>query len=429
MPSVIQRFRSGWNAFLGRNPTNVITREGPGIEYYSYAYRPDRARFSRGNERSIVASIYNRIAIDVSAISFEHAMVDENGAYTAPVDSGLNNCLNISANTDQTGKALLQDLVQSMFDEGCVAVVPTDTHYAPTELSERFNILELRVGRITQWYPSEVMVHLYNERTGRYQDVRLPKSSVAIIENPFYATMNEPNSTLQRLVRTINKQDDLNSQTASGKLDLIIQLPYVVRSEQRRIEANQRRKELESQLAGSKYGVAWTDGTEHVTQLNRSLENNLWEQVKDLTAQLYNQLYLTQAVLDGSADETVMINYFNNTIAPICSAICDEFKRKFLSKTARSQGQSVVFFRDPFKLVPVAKLAEIADKFRRNEIMTSNELRAEIGFRPSKSEKAETLDNPNLNQSKEAIDAQNGEADASGAEEDINEMIGGSQDG
>lgn len=402
MPSIIQRFHSGWNAFLGRDPTNVIKPEN-GEPYFGYASRPDRIRFTRGNQRSIVSSIYNRISLDVAAINFEHAKVDESGNFMEPIDSPLQNCLTVEANTDQTGKNLIQDIVQSMFDEGVVAVVPTDTDYDPTGLSERYDILRLRTGRIQNWYPSEVVVRLYNERQGRFQDVRLPKSMVAIIENPFYATMNEPNSTLQRLIRAINTLDEMNSNVAANKLDIIIQLPYSVKSEQRREEANRRRKDLEDQLAGSKYGIAWSDSTERITQLNRAVENNLWEQVKDLTAQLYNQLGLTQGVIDGTADESVMINYYNNTITPICSAICDEFKRKFLSKTARSQSQSIVFFRDPFKLVPVSQLADIADKFRRNEIMTSNEIRSKIGERPSKAENASELRNPNLNKSQEEM--------------------------
>lgn len=407
MANIVQRFKSGWNAFLGRDPTNIVTTQ-PGVEYYGYSSRPDRARFTGGNQRSIVAAVYNRIAIDVASIDFKHVTLDEDERFVEDVKSPLNNCLRVEANTDQTGRALLQDIVQSMFDEGVVAIVPTDTDYDPTTLSERFEVERIRTAKIIAWYPSEVVVHLYNERVGRYFDVRLPKSMVSIIENPFYAIMNEPNSVLQRLIRTINRLDTLNDQSTSGKLDLIIQLPYVIKSEQKKQEANQRRAELERQLEGSKYGVAWIDGTEHVTQLNRAVENNLWEQVKDLQAQLYNQLGLTQAVIDGTADESVMINYYNNTVAPICTAICDEFNRKFLSHKARTIGQSVCFYRDPFKLVPVSQLAEIADKFRRNEIMTSNEIRAEIGKRPSKEANADELRNPNLNKSDaEELDAQN----------------------
>lgn len=402
MASIFQRVRSGWNAFLGRDPT--LKEYNYNSFNYGYSYRPDRIGFTRTNSKSVVASIYNRIALDVASINIEHAKTDENGQYLEQVDSGLNNCLTLEANVDQTGKALIQDIIQSMFDEGCIAVVPTDADYDTTVGSEMFDVIELRVGRILEWRPYEVKVRLYNERIGQFKDIVVPKSSTAIIENPFYAIMNEPNSTLQRLLRTINKLDDYNAQSSAGKLDMIIQLPYQVKSEQRRQYANQRRQEIEEQLEGSRYGIAWADGTERITQLSRSLDNNLWDQVKDLSSQLYNQLGLTQGVIDGSANEAVMINYYNNTVAPLCSAICDEFKRKFLSKKARAQGQDIVFFRDPFKLVPVSQLADIADKFRRNEIMTSNELRAEIGMKPSKAQNAEELRNPNLNKSDKEID-------------------------
>ena len=398
MARIIQRFRSGWNAFMGRDPTNTIT-DVSNAEYYGYSYRPDRVRYTRGNEKSIVSAIYNRLAVDTSMIDFVHAKIDEDKNYVSQILSGLNNCLTLESNVDQTGRAFIIDLVQSMFDEGCVAVVPTDTNYDPTTLSQSYDILELRTGKIISWFPSEVVVHLYNERKGKFEDIRLPKSSVAIIENPFYSIMNEPNSILQRLIRTINKLDTYNEQSTSGKLDLIIQLPGAIRSEQRVAEANKRRQNLIDQLEGSKYGIAWTDGTEHITQLNRAVENNLWEQVKDLQTQLYNQLGLTQGIMDGSASESDMINYRNKFISPICSAICDEFTRKFLSKNARTRGEAIVFFSDPFKLVPVNQVAEIADKFRRNEIMTSNEIRMKLGLRPSKAENAEELRNPNLNRS------------------------------
>lgn len=398
MARIIQRFRSGWNAFMGRDPTNTIT-DIPNAEYYGYSYRPDRVHYTRGNEKSIVSAIYNRLAVDTSMIDFVHAKIDEDKNYVSQISSGLNNCLTLESNVDQTGRAFITDLVQSMFDEGCVAVVPTDTNYDPTTLSQNYDILELRTGKIISWFPSEIVAHLYNERKGKFEDVRLPKSSVAIIENPFYSIMNEPNSILQRLIRTINKLDTYNEQSTSGKLDLIIQLPGAIRSEQRVAEANKRRQNLIDQLEGSKYGIAWTDGTEHITQLNRAVENNLWEQVKDLQTQLYNQLGLTQGIMDGSASETDMINYRNKFISPICSAICDEFTRKFLSKNARSRGEAIVFFSDPFKLVPVNQVADIADKFRRNEIMTSNEIRMKLGLRPSKAENAEELRNPNLNRS------------------------------
>lgn len=414
MPSIAQRFRSGWNAFLGRDPTKQTLNDLG----YGYSYRPDRMRYTRTNYKTVVASVYNRIAVDVSAIHFEHARLDDNKNFSETIESDLNNCLNVEANVDQTGRAFLQDVVESMFDEGVVAVVPTHTDVDPYNTTA-FKVLELRVGKILEWYPSTIKVHLYNEMIGQFQDVILPKSGVAIIENPFYSVMNEPNSTLQRLLRTISRLEALNEQTGSGKLDLIIQLPYLVKSEQKRKEAEQRRKDLEMQLADSKYGVGYIDGTEHVTQLNRSLENNLWQQVKDLTTQLFNQLGLTQGVLDGTADEATMINYYNSTVAPICSAITDEFIRKFLSKTARSQKQSIVFFRDPFKLVPVSQLADIADKFRRNEIMTSNELRSEIGLKPSDAANAEELRNPNLNASDQELeqrygnDAQNDDSEDS----------------
>ena len=347
MARIIQRFRSGWNAFMGRDPTNTIT-DVSNAEYYGYSYRPDRVRYTRGNEKSIVSAIYNRLAVDTSMIDFVHAKTDEDKNYVSQILSGLNNCLTLESNVDQTGRAFIIDLVQSMFDEGCVAVVPTDTNYDPTTLSQSYDILELRTGKIISWFPSEVVVHLYNERKGKFEDIRLPKSSVAIIENPFYSIMNEPNSILQRLIRTINKLDTYNEQSTSGKLDLIIQLPGAIRSEQRVAEANKRRQNLIDQLEGSKYGIAWTDGTEHITQLNRAVENNLWEQVKDLQTQLYNQLGLTQGIMDGSASESDMINYRNKFISPICSAICDEFTRKFLSKNARTRGEAIVFFSDPF---------------------------------------------------------------------------------
>lgn len=402
MPSVFQRVRAGWNAFLGRDPTPKIDPSYQDAFYsYGYSYRPDKIRYSRGSQRAIVANVYNRISVSVASIEFKHAKLDETGQYSETIDSGLNKCLTLEANEDQTGRSLIQDIVESMMDEGVVAVVPTDTDFDPTGDSERFDVLELRVGLIKMWYPSAVLVHLYNERTGKFEDVKLPKTSVAIIENPFYSVMNEPNSTLQRLIRTINKLDKMNDQTSNGKLNLLIQLPYTIRSEQKRAEAERRRLDLENQLANSKYGVGYTDATEHVTQLNKSLDNNLWTQVKELTSELYNELGLTQGVLDGTADESAMINFYNNTITPICNAICDEFKRKFLSRTARAQNQSIVFFRDPFKLVPVSQLADIADKFRRNEIMSSNELRAKIGIKPSKAENADELRNPNLNGAKQ----------------------------
>ena len=403
MASIAQRFRSGWNAFLGRDPTRE--REYTSGEVYGYTSRPDRVRFTLSNQRSVVASIYNRIAVDVSQIEMVHAKLDDQNHYSETVDSYLNDCLTIEANVDQTAKAFIQDIVESMFDEGIVAVVPTDTDDDPTTLSEKWDIYSMRTGRITEWYPLAVKVRVFNERIGRFQEIVLPKSSVAIITNPFYATMNEPNSTLQRLIRTINKLDKLNEQNTTNKLNLVISLPYVTKTEQRRKEAERRRKDLENQLENSPLGVAYADGTERITQLNRPLETGLWDQVKELTTELFNKLGVTQGILDGTADEATTINYYNNTIVPICSAIADEFKRKFLSRTAISQRHTIFFYRDPFKLVPVSQLADIADKFRRNEIMTSNELRAEIGMKPNDSPKAEDISNPNLNKSDAEINA------------------------
>lgn len=401
MASIAQRFRSGWNAFLGRDPTKE--KEFTSGEVYGYTSRPDRVRYTLNNQRSVVASVYNRIAVDVSQINMVHAKLDDQNHYSETVDSTLNDCLTIEANVDQTAKAFIQDIVESMFDEGIVAVVPTDTDDDPTTLSQRWDIFSMRTGRITEWYPLAVKIRVYNERKGRYEEIILPKDTVAIITNPFYATMNEPNSTLQRLIRTINKLDKLNEMNTTNKLNLIISLPYVTKTEQRKREAERRRSDLEDQLENSPLGVAYADGTERITQLNRPLETGLWEQVRDLTTELFNKLGVTQAILDGTADEATTINYYNNTIVPICSAIADEFKRKFLSRTAITQGHTIFFYRDPFKLVPVSQLADIADKFRRNEIMTSNELRAEIGMKPSDAEQAETLRNPNLNESKQQV--------------------------
>lgn len=401
MASLAQRFRSGWNAFLGRDPTKEY--EYTSGEVYGYTSRPDRVRYTLSNQRSIVSSVYNRIAVDVSQINMVHAKLDDEGYYKETIESTLNRCLTIEANVDQTGKAFIQDMVESMFDEGVIAVVPTDTDDDPTTESQNWDIYSMRTGKIVEWYPLAVKIRLYNERVGQFQELILPKDTVAIIMNPFFSTMNEPNSTLQRLIRTINKLDKLNDQNTTNKLNLIISLPYITKTDQRRREAEKRRKDLENQLENSPLGVAYADGTERITQLNRPLENNLWEQVKELTTELFNKLGVTQSILDGTADEATTINYFNNTIAPICSAIADEFKRKFLSKTAITQKQTIFFFRDPFKLVPVSQLADIADKFRRNEIMTSNELRAEIGMKPSDAENAETLRNPNLNASNEEL--------------------------
>ena len=393
--SVGSRFKNAWNAFLNRDPTSGFRDIGSG-----YSYRPDRFRLTRGNERSIVTSVYNRIALDVAAIDIQHVKLDNEGRFCSVVDSGLNNCLSIEANIDQTGRAFIQDAVMSMMDEGCIAIVPVDTDDDPDDTTG-YKILSMRVGRIKDWYPKHIRVELYNENTGRKQDIIVPKDTVAIVENPLYAVINEPNSTMQRLIRKLNLLDAVDEQSNSGKLDLIIQLPYVIKSDARRKQAEQRRKDIEKQLAGSKYGIAYTDGTEKITQLNRSLENNLMKQIEYLTSMLYSQLGITQSILDGTADDKTMLNYYNRTIEPIISAIVDEMKRKFLSKTARSQNKSIKFFRDPFKLVPVADLAEIADKFTRNEIATSNEMRQVIGWKPSDDPKADELRNSNLSHPKD----------------------------
>lgn len=393
------RLMHAWNAFTNRDPTYPRTL---GESYY---HRPDRVQFTRGNERSIATAVYNRIAMDVAAVEIRHVKLDENMRYSSDIDSGLNKCLNLEANIDQTGRAFIQDVVMSMLDEGCVAIVPVDTSMDPT-VSGSYSIDSMRTGKIVQWYPQHVKVRLYNDRTGKKQEVTLPKSTVAIIENPLYAVINEPNSTMQRLIRKLSLLDVTDEQTASGKLDLIIQLPYVIKTQSKRDEAERRRKEIERQLAGSKYGIAYTDGTERITQLNRSVENNLMKQIEYLTEMLYSQLGITQTVMDGTADEKTMLNYNNRSIEPIVSAIVDELKRKFLTKTARSQGQSIMMFRDPFKLVPVNNIAEIADKFTRNEIMTSNEFRQVIGMKPSDDPKADRLVNANISQPKEEYEEQ-----------------------
>ncbi|MFQ8883093.1 MAG: phage portal protein [Ruminococcus sp.] len=394
--SVGSRFKNAWNAFRNREPTKVFQDIG-----YGYSYRPDRFRLTRGNERSIVTSVYNRIALDVAAIDIQHVQLDAEGQFCDVVQSGLNNCLSTEANLDQTGRAFIQDAVMSMMDEGCIAIVPVDTDDDPDDTTG-YQILSMRVGRIRDWYPKHVRVELYNEEKGRKQDIVVPKSTVAIVENPLYAVINEPNSTMQRLIRKLNLLDAVDEQSSSGKLDLIIQLPYVIKTEARRKQAEKRRKDIEQQLAGSKYGIAYTDGTERITQLNRSLENNLMKQIEYLTSMLYSQLGITQSILDGTADDKTMLNYYNRTIEPIIAAIVDEMKRKFLSKTARSKNKSIKFFRDPFKLVPVADLAEISDKFTRNEIATSNEIRQVIGWKPSNDPKADELRNSNLSQPNES---------------------------
>lgn len=385
------RIKHAWNAFINEEYISYYT---DGI---SYNYRPDRVRFSGGNERSIVTSVYNRIALDCAAIDIVHARLDENNRFLDVIQSGLNTCLNLEANIDQTGRAFLQDVVMSMLDEGCVAIVPVDTTLNPIEKGS-YDILSMRTGKITEWYPTSVRIRLYNDRTGKQEEILLPKRTVAIIENPLYAVINEPNSTMQRLIRKLNLLDVVDDQVCSGKLDLIIQLPYVIKSEARRKQAEARRKDIENQLSGSKYGIAYTDGTERITQLNRPAENNLMGQVEYLTSMLYSQLGLTTSILDGSADDKTMLNFYSRTIEPIVAAIVDEMNRKFLTKTARSQKQSILYFRDPFKLVPVNDMAEIADKFTRNEILTSNEIRQVIGIKPSKDPNADELRNKNLSQ-------------------------------
>lgn len=388
----ITRLQHGWNAFLNKDPTSYYQGIGAG-----YSYRPDRPRFTRGNERSIIASIQTRIALDVAAININHCRLDENGRYIETIQSGLNSCLNFEANIDQSGRAFVQDVVMSMLDEGCVAIVPVDTTLNP-KITGSYDVNSMRTGKIKEWYPKHVKVEVYNERTGHKEDITLPKDMVSIIENPFFAVMNEPNSTMQRLVRKINLLDIIDEQSGAGKLDLIIQLPYVIKGERRREQAEQRRKDIEMQLAGSKYGIAYTDGTERITQLNRSVDNNLMKQIEYLTSMLYGQLGITQTVMDGTADEKTLLNYHNRCIEPIISAIVDAMKRTFLTKTARSQMQSIMFFKDPFRLVPVNDLAEIADKFTRNEIMSKNEIRQVIGMKPSDDPKADQLINSNINQ-------------------------------
>lgn len=389
------RLKHAWNAFLNKDPTSFYRDIGIG-----HSYRPDRPRLTRGNERSIVTSVYNRIALDAAAINVQHVRLDENNRFLSVIESGLNGCLTVEANVDQTGRAFIQDAVMSMLDEGCVAIVPIDTTFNP-EVTSSYDINSMRTGKILDWYPKHIRVRVYNEKTGLKEDIEVPKSMVAIVENPLYAVMNEPNSTMQRLIRKLNLLDVVDEQSSSGKLDLIIQLPYVIKTEARRQQAENRRKDIEDQLAGSKYGIAYTDGTERITQLNRSVENNLMKQIEYLTSMLYSQSGITQSILDGTADDKTMLNYYSRTIEPILSAIVDEMKRKFLTKTARSQLQSISFFRDPFKLVPVNDISEIADKFTRNEIMSSNEIRQIIGMKPSADPKADELRNKNLSKAKE----------------------------
>ena len=389
------KFKRAWNIFMNRDPTSYQASSYFGS---SYGYRPDRIRMTRGHERSIVTAICNRIALDVSAISLVHARVDENGHFLEYIDDTLHQCLTVEANLDQTGRALRQDIVMSMLDEGCVAVVPVEADFDPDENSS-YKIYSLRTGKILEWMPQHVRVRLYDERIGRFEEVVVAKKYTAIIENPLFAVMNEPNSTMQRLIRKLNILDAIDEQSGSGKLDLIIQLPYVIKSQARKEQAEQRRRDIEQQLSGSKYGIAYTDGTEHITQLNRGVENNLMSQIEYLTKMLYSQLGITESVMDGTANEETMLNYHNRTVEPILSAIADEMTRTFLTKTARTQKQAISFFRDPFKLAPVSQIAEIADKFTRNEIMTKNEFRSIIGMRPSDDPRADELRNSNINQS------------------------------
>lgn len=395
MPTFTDRLQHAWNAFMNKDPTKQYI---PGPTTY---YRYDRAHFSRGNERSIVTAVYNRIALDVVSNKIQHVRLDDNERYLYTMNSGLNNCLTLEANIDQTARSFMMDVVISLLDEGCVALVPVDTN--SDIMQESFDIETIRVGHITQWYTDSVRIRLYNEKTGNKEEIVLPKKSVAIVENPFYTIMNEPNSTLQRLIRKLSILDAVDEQQGAGKLDLIIQLPYVIKTDSKRDQAERRRKDIEDQLSGSKYGIAYTDGTEHITQLNRPVDNQLLSQIEYLTNLLYSQLGITVEILNGTASEEVMMNYTSRTIEPILSAIIDEMKRKFLTKTARTQKQSIMFFKDPFKLVPVSQIAELADKLTRNEIMTSNEIRQIVGIKPSDDPKADELRNKNLNQSNEEI--------------------------
>lgn len=387
----IDRLQHGWNAFMNKDPTPHNYNVGPG-----YSYRPDRPRLTRGNERSIVTSLFNRVALDVAQLNITHCKVDDNGRFLSDMDSPLNNCLKLEANLDQTGRAFIQDVVMSMLDEGCVAIVPVETDINPTDRNGSFDILSVRTGKIIEWYPKHVKVRVYNENTGQKEDITLPKKSVAIVENPLFAVVNEPNSTLQRLMRKLALLDIVDEQSSAGKLDMIIQLPYTIKSEARRSQAEARRKDIEMQLRDTKYGIAYVDATEKITQLNRPLENNLMKQIEYLTNMLYSQLGITQSILDGTADEQTQLNYQSRTVEPIVSAIVDEMKRKFLTKTARTQNQTITFFRDPFRLVPINKISEMADRFTQNEILTSNEVRQIIGMKPSEDPKADELRNSNL---------------------------------
>lgn len=392
--NVGSRLKRAWNAFLNRDSPI----RSSSYYYGGYSYRPYYQRLGGATDRTVVSAIYNRIAVDASSITIQHVRIDKNGRFNETIDSGLNSCLNLSANIDQTGRSFVEDIVLTMLDEGVVAVVPVDTDVDP-KLTDSYEILTMRVGKITEWFPDSVRVKLYNDRNGEKEEIMVLKKNAAIIENPFYSVMNEPNGTMRRLIQKLNLLDSVDEQSSSGKLDLIIQLPYVIKNEARRAQAEERRRQIEDQLSGSKYGIAYTDGTEKITQLNRSLENNLLKQIEYLTALAYSQLGITQEIMNGTADEAAMTNYYSRMIEPIVSAIVDEFKRKFLTKTARSQRQSITFYRDPFKLVPIGTVAEMADKFTRNEIMSSNEFRQVIGLKPSKDPRADELRNKNLNES------------------------------
>lgn len=415
MPLLGGWLKNVWNAFTDRGSTDSQN----GIYVSSSGYRPDRPRLTAGANKSIKGMIYNRIAVDCAQINIRHVRLNEDGQYSEIIDDSLNRVLSRSANLDQTGRDLIRDAIISMLDEGCVAIVPVVADTSPLN-SEAFKIWELRTGRITEWLPSEVRVELYNERTGRREQKLLSKSFVAIVQNPFYETMNEPNSTMQRLLRTLTQLERTNEHQSAGKLDLIIQMPYPIKGDARLKQAEERRKNIETQMTGSQYGIAWIDATEKIVQLNRSLENNLWTQVKELTEELFNEMGLSKAIFDGTADEAAQLNYNNRTIEPILSVLTEEMERKWISRTGISQGQAIRFFRDPFKLVPVEQLAKIADTFTRNEIMSSNEIRSIIGLKPSKDPKADQLINSNLNQSNEQA--------ARNSEEKGNEEISKSKD-
>lgn len=393
-----ERIKRAWNAFLNRAPTDYYRDDNGSVSYV----RPDRVKFTRGIDRTIVNSIYNRIAVDAASISIEHVKLDDNNRYLETVDSGLNQCLTVSANVDQTGRAFLQDVYMSILDEGCVAIVPIDTYQNPFT-TQSYDILSLRVGKIVEWHPRYVVVDVYNDRTGKREKLYMPKDLVAIVENPFRSIMNEPNSTMQRLIRKLSLMDIIDEQSSASKLDLIIQLPYVIKSDARRAEAEKRRSEIENQLANSKYGIAYADGTERIVQLNRPVENNLMAQVEYLTRMLYSQLGISEELLNGSADSKLQLAYNNRIIEPLVSAVADEMKVKFLTKTARTQRQSIMFFKDPFRMVPVDQIPEMADKLTRNEIMTSNEIRTVIGLKPAKDPSADELRNKNLNESSDEI--------------------------